>query len=221
MVSKSDNGAAIEFLDPAGKLYALDFMDGYGLGEGMIIHRGTSGHGLYEHAKSLSVALRFGSAVTGYWEDEDQAVVIVNGEQRIAADCVVGADGVHSKTRDYVPGYRIAPRSSELATFRACFSANLLVGDSEAQSNLEEVGVQDQMRRYITTGELGLTLATGKRGRNVIWQVWHKDTLALLQDRPAYSQVPAVVRHTPSEKPRATRSPLCPPGALEVGASCS
>jgi 2-polyprenyl-6-methoxyphenol hydroxylase-like FAD-dependent oxidoreductase len=174
LVSQSDDVAAMEILDPAGKLYALDSMDGYGMGEGMIIHRGTLVHGLYEHAKSLGIDLRFASGATDYWEDEGQAGVTVNGEQRIAADCVVGADGVHSKTRDYVLGYQIAPQPSGLAAFRACFSANLLAGDPDAQWILEEAGVQDRMRRYITTGGLGLTLSTGKRGQNVIWQVWHR-----------------------------------------------
>ncbi|OQE01246.1 hypothetical protein PENVUL_c043G07192 [Penicillium vulpinum] len=218
LVSQSDDVAAIEILDPAGKLYALDSMDGYGVGEGMIIHRGTLIHRLYEHSKALGIDLRFGSAVTEYWEDEHQAGVTVNGEKRIAADCVIGADGVHSKTRDYVLGYQITPQPSGLAAFRACFSASLLADDPEAQWILEEAGVQDRMRRYITTGGLGLTLATGKRGQNVIWQVWHRnheksdeswenvtdarveDALALLKDWPAYSRVAAVLRHTPSEK---------------------
>ncbi|KAJ5197552.1 hypothetical protein N7449_008031 [Penicillium cf. viridicatum] len=217
LVSQSDDVAAMEILDPAGKLYALDSMDGYGLGEGMIIHRGTLVRGLYEHAKSLGIDLRFGSPVTEYWEDKGQAGVTVNSEQRITADCVIGADGVHSKTRDYVLGYQIAPQPSGLAAFRACFSAKLLAGDPEAQWILEEAGLQDRMRRYITTGGLGLTLATGKRGQNVIWQVWHRnhekadeswenitnarveDALALLKDWPAYSRVAAVLRHTPSE----------------------
>lgn len=157
LVSQSDDVAAMEILDPAGKLYALDSMDGYGLGEGMIIHRRALVHELYEHAKSLGVDLRFGSAVTEYWEEQGQAGVTVNGKERIAADCVVGADGMHSKTRVYVLGYQIAPQPSGLAAFRAYFSASLLAGDPEAQWILEEGGVQDQIRRYITTGGLGLT----------------------------------------------------------------
>lgn len=174
LVSQSDDVAAMEILDPAGKLYAMDSMDGYGVGEGMIIHRGTLVNGIYDHAQALGIDMRFGSAVTEYWEDSDQAGVTVNGKERIVADCVIGADGVHSRTRDYVLGHQIKSRVSGLASFRACFSADLLAGDPEAQWILEEKGVHDRMRRYITTGGLGLTLATGKRGQNVIWQVWHR-----------------------------------------------
>ncbi|KAJ5837053.1 hypothetical protein N7447_003079 [Penicillium robsamsonii] len=74
---------------------------------------------------------------------QPQAGVTVNSEQRISADCVIGADGVHSKTRDY-----IAPKPSGLAAFLACFGTNLLAGDPEAQWILEEAGVQDRMRRF-------------------------------------------------------------------------
>lgn len=73
-------------------------MDGYELGEGVNIHRGTLLHGLYEQARSLGVDLPFDSGITEYWEDDDQTGVIIDGEQRSAADCVVGANGVHSKT---------------------------------------------------------------------------------------------------------------------------
>ncbi|KAJ5602445.1 hypothetical protein N7537_005401 [Penicillium hordei] len=92
---------------------------------------------------------------------------------------------------------------------RACFSAKLLAGDPEAQWILEEAGLQDRMRRYITTGGLGLTLATGKRGNNnheKADESWEnitnarvEDALALLKDWPTYSRVAAVLRHTPSE----------------------
>ncbi|KAK4868657.1 hypothetical protein LT330_006859 [Penicillium expansum] len=124
-------------------------MDGYELGEGVNIHRGTLPHGLYEQAKSLGVDLPFDSAITEYWEDDDQAGVIIDSEQRSAADCVVGANGVHTE-------------------FRTCFSAILLAGDPECKWVLEEAGMQDRMRRYVTTGGLGWTLATSKRGHNAM-----------------------------------------------------
>lgn len=182
LISQSDDVAAMEILDPAGKLYAMDAMEGYGVGEGMIIHRGTLVNGLYRHAKSMGIDLRFGSAVTEYWEYDGQAGVTVNGEQKISADCVIGADGVHSKTRDFVLGYQITPQASGLAAFRACFSAELVAGDPEAEWILKEAGMRDRMRRYITDGGLGLTLATGKRGQNIIWQVWHRVRILLETD---------------------------------------
>jgi 2-polyprenyl-6-methoxyphenol hydroxylase-like FAD-dependent oxidoreductase len=184
LVAQSDDVAAMEVLDPAGKLYAMDVMDGYGIGEGMIIHRGTLITSLYRHAASLGIDLRFGSAVTEYWEseDDDQAGVTVNGHQKISADCVIGADGVHSRTREFVLGYRIPTQDSGLAAYRSCFRAELVEGDPDAAWILKEVGERDRMRRYITDGGLGLTLATGKRGQNVIWQVWHRVSILCLPE---------------------------------------
>ncbi|KAF7181291.1 hypothetical protein CNMCM7691_000509 [Aspergillus felis] len=218
LVRQADDVAAMEILDPAGKVYAMDAMTGYGLGEGMIIHRGSLVTGLYEYAMTLGIDLRFGVAVTEYWEEGDSAGVTLDGEQRIAADCVIGADGVHSKAREFVLGYQMTPHVSGLAAFRACFDAGLLADDPEAAWILEQAGEHDRMLRYITTGGLGLTLATGKRGRNIIWQVWHRnheqadeswanttgaaaeDALALLQDWPVYSKIAPVLRHTPKDK---------------------
>lgn len=174
LIAQADDVAAIEILDPSGKVYAMDVMDGYGVGEGMIIHRGTLVHGLYSHARSLGIDLRFGSAITDYWERDGRAGVTVNGVQKVCADCVIGADGVHSKTRNFVLGYKITPQASGLGAFRACFNADLVADDPEAKWILEEAGKRDRMRRYITDGGLGLTLATGKRGQNIIWQVWHR-----------------------------------------------
>ncbi|EPS26132.1 hypothetical protein PDE_01068 [Penicillium oxalicum 114-2] len=216
LLAQSDDVAAMEVLNPAGKLYAIDKMDGYGMGEGMIIHRGTLITVLHRHAIALGIDLRLGAAVTEYWETEDQAGVTVDGRERIAADCVIGMDGVHSRTRDYVLGHRISTHNSGLAAYRSCFSAELVANDPDAAWILEEVGKRDRMRRYITDGGLGLTLATGKRGQNIIWQVWHRndaksaefwenttqarveDALSLLQDWPIYPKIAAVLRHTPS-----------------------
>ncbi|RAH68131.1 FAD-dependent oxidoreductase [Aspergillus aculeatinus CBS 121060] len=220
LVAEADAVAALEVLDPAGKLYALDAMDGYGVGEGMIIQRATLVTGLYRHAVALGIDLRFGAAVTEYWEaqDGDRAGVTVNGGLTLAADCVIGADGVHSRTRDFVLGYRPPAQDSGLAAYRACFSAELVAGDPDAAWILKEVGERDRVRRYITDGGLGLTLATGKRGKNVVWQVWHRneqaqaaeswertssagveDALALMQDWPVYPKIAAVLRHTPRD----------------------
>ena len=58
---------------------------------------------LLRYARRIGVDLRFGKRVTDYWEDVEygRAGVVVEGE-RIAADIVVGADGVRSHARERV-----------------------------------------------------------------------------------------------------------------------
>ena len=58
---------------------------------------------LLKYAEKIGVDIRFNQNVTEYWEcgAEGKVGVIVNGE-RLAADVVVGADGVRSRARELV-----------------------------------------------------------------------------------------------------------------------
>lgn len=70
-------------------------------GESHMIPRGRLAEILYNYARSLGIEMRLGVKVSEYWEDGDEAGIVVNGE-RIAADCVVCADGAHSRARHFV-----------------------------------------------------------------------------------------------------------------------
>jgi 2-polyprenyl-6-methoxyphenol hydroxylase-like FAD-dependent oxidoreductase len=91
-------------------------------------NRGLLQHLIYEHATSLNIKFRFGTRVNQYFEEENCAGVIIDGE-RIEADGVVAADGVHSTARADVMGIKQRPRSSGFAVFRTCFSLDRLAGD--------------------------------------------------------------------------------------------
>ncbi|KAL5358598.1 FAD/NAD(P)-binding domain-containing protein [Aspergillus floccosus] len=218
LTSLADNIVEMEVLDSAGKVHAVDNTAGYGLQGGMIINRSSLVMTLYEYAKALGIDMRFSATVTDFWEDDEAAGVILDGKQRIAAECVVGADGVHSKAQAIVLGHPVPKHPSGLAVFRACFSANTLVGDPEAGWILEDAGNRDRFQRIVGKDGLTLTLATGKRGQNIVWQLWHEttqhaseswnknpnvnvqDALALIKEWPIYPRLAAVLRHTPSEK---------------------
>lgn len=64
----------------------------------------------------LGVDIRLSSHVSSYWETDEAAGVICNGE-RLTADAVVGADGVRSAARAMVL-VRILSRLSRL--MRSC-----------------------------------------------------------------------------------------------------
>jgi 2-polyprenyl-6-methoxyphenol hydroxylase-like FAD-dependent oxidoreductase len=49
----------------------------------------------------MGIDIRFGQQVTEYWETDEAAGVVTNGE-RLTADVVIGADGVRSKAREKV-----------------------------------------------------------------------------------------------------------------------
>lgn len=66
-------------------------------------HRGEIHRILYDHALELGIEIRLGQKVTEYFELENGAGVISNGE-RIEADVILAADGVRSKARTIVLG---------------------------------------------------------------------------------------------------------------------
>lgn len=55
-------------------------------------HRGEIHQIVFNHAQRLGVDIRLGQTVSEYWETENAAGVVANGD-RLEADVVVGADG--------------------------------------------------------------------------------------------------------------------------------
>jgi 2-polyprenyl-6-methoxyphenol hydroxylase-like FAD-dependent oxidoreductase len=82
-------------------------------------HRSHSQILFYEYAMSVGIEIIFNTQVTEYFENDHEAGIIVDG-QRVTADCVVAADGVHSKARRFVTGVEDNPKPSGFAIFR-CF----------------------------------------------------------------------------------------------------
>lgn len=86
---------------PSGKfIHAIPFDDFTGE-KGYLIHKGSLIHVMYEHAQSLGINIRHNCSVTDHWETKQQAGVVANGE-RIAVDCVICAEGIHSRGRSII-----------------------------------------------------------------------------------------------------------------------
>lgn len=83
---------------------------------------------IFDYAKSLGVRFRFGKRVNEYFEERDRAGVVIDGE-RIEADSVFAADGIHSAARKHVIGILQHPRTSGFAVYRTWFPLDLLAKD--------------------------------------------------------------------------------------------
>ncbi|KAL2061089.1 hypothetical protein VTL71DRAFT_9141 [Oculimacula yallundae] len=83
---------------------------------------------IYKYAMEIGVKFRFGSRVTRFHEDNDSAGIYI-GDELLIADAVIGADGVHSKAREFVTRKDDAPRTSGGAVYRAYFDLDLLAND--------------------------------------------------------------------------------------------
>ena len=88
-------------------------------------HRAEIHRAVYEHALARGIDVRLGQNVTDYFESEQEAGVMSNGE-RMTADCVVAAEGVKSRGRKIVLGFEDRPKASGYAVWRAWFSAEEL-----------------------------------------------------------------------------------------------
>lgn len=87
--------------------------------------RGRAHKIMFEYAQSIGVDVRFGIRITRFFEDENQAGVYV-GDEKVAGDAVIAADGVHSKARQLVNQNPENTRSSGFAAYRCWFPVEAL-----------------------------------------------------------------------------------------------
>lgn len=101
-------------------------------------HRGEMHGVVWEHARGLGVDVRLGRRVVGYFEDEREAGVVVEGGERFVGDVVLAADGVRSTARTIVLGYEDKPKASGYAIWRAWFSSEGLARDPLTRHLVED-----------------------------------------------------------------------------------
>ncbi|KAI1619181.1 hypothetical protein EDD37DRAFT_545733, partial [Exophiala viscosa] len=82
--------------------------------------RGRAHKLIYDYAASIGVQVKFGTRVTQFFENEHEAGVYV-GDEKITADAVIAADGVHSKARALILKNPENSRSSGFAAYRCWF----------------------------------------------------------------------------------------------------
>lgn len=93
-------------------------------------HRGEIHEIVYHHALAIGIDIRLGHKVEDYFETDDKAGVVANGE-RFFGDVVLAADGVRSKGRTVVLGYEDKPKSSGYAIYRTWFDSVKLAEDPD------------------------------------------------------------------------------------------
>jgi 2-polyprenyl-6-methoxyphenol hydroxylase-like FAD-dependent oxidoreductase len=93
-------------------------------------HRGELYSIIYQHALDRGIEFKLGQRVTDYFEDDEKAGVVVNGE-RMLADIVIAAEGVRSRGRKIVLGFDDKPKSSGYAVYRAWFPGEVLLSNEK------------------------------------------------------------------------------------------
>ncbi|KAF2864790.1 hypothetical protein BDV95DRAFT_588480 [Massariosphaeria phaeospora] len=133
-------------------------------------HRGDLYRIIYQHAKDWGIDMRFGQRITDYYEDNDKAGVIVNGEKMVA-DVVIAAEGVRSRGRKIVLGFDDKPKSSGYAVYRAWFS-----GDAIAKNEkLKHLVVNGDTHSGWVGPDLHFLVSSLKDGKEFNWVFTHVD----------------------------------------------
>jgi salicylate hydroxylase len=91
----------------------------------------------------LGIPLHMGTEVMEF--NENKPSIFLKGGSEIEADIIIGADGIKSKTRELVLGFKDAPKSSGYACYRAFFPGDWLKDDPLCKHFVEK----DMLNVYI------------------------------------------------------------------------
>ncbi|KAJ6014956.1 hypothetical protein N7540_009547 [Penicillium herquei] len=135
-------------------------------------HRGELHTVVFNYAKDdLGIPIHLGQKVTEYFEDENEAGIVLECGSKITADLVIGADGVRSKARELVLGYVDKPKSSGYGIFRAWFSNEDMIRDPRTKHFCEN---GDTFNGWIGP-DVHFLFSTIKNGQDCCWVMTHKD----------------------------------------------
>ncbi|KAK4545700.1 hypothetical protein LTR36_002654 [Oleoguttula mirabilis] len=102
---------------------------------GYIGHRGDYHEVFLQAVRETGVPILMGHEVVGF--DEDRPSIVLADGSEITADVVVGADGIKSRARELVLGFKDHPRSSGYSCFRAYFPGEIVKGDAKCREFVE------------------------------------------------------------------------------------
>jgi salicylate hydroxylase len=94
---------------------------------GYIGHRGDYHDTFLRAVRDAGIEMNVGCEVVAF--DEDKPSITLADGREIFADLIVGADGIKSKTRELVLGFKDAPKSSGYSCYRAYFPGDYLKDD--------------------------------------------------------------------------------------------
>ncbi|KAK7425874.1 hypothetical protein QQZ08_007588 [Neonectria magnoliae] len=159
----------MSIFSPTNELLLENPMDCFAVGDGYLIHRGTLVFVLYEYARSVGIDIQLSSSVTEYWETAKEAGVVVNGT-RLAADCVICAEGIHSRGRAMIMGQRDFDEeaNSAFSAFRGYMRMDELGEDADARWFVDEARSRDFFQVWAANGT-HFSFFTAQHGEVLVW----------------------------------------------------
>ncbi|KAF1968474.1 FAD/NAD(P)-binding domain-containing protein [Bimuria novae-zelandiae CBS 107.79] len=133
-------------------------------------HRGELYDIIYQHAKARELDIQLSQRVTDYFEDDEKAGVVVNGE-RMEADVVIAAEGVRSRGRKIVLGFDDKPKSSGYAVYRCWFHGNTI----KDNALIRHLVVNGDTHSGFIGPDLHFLVSSLKNGKEFNWVFTHVD----------------------------------------------
>ena len=126
---------------------------------------------IFDYAMSQGIEIRLGQKVTEYFENDNEAGVVSNGD-RIVGDVVLGADGVRSEARGLGLGLKDKPKATGYAIYRAWMGS-----DELAKNPLTKDLVNNGDRHIGWYGpNIHFVTASFKNATEFCWNCTHEDT---------------------------------------------
>ncbi|KAI0389969.1 putative monooxygenase [Xylariaceae sp. FL0594] len=134
-------------------------------------HRGEFHSVVFEHALEIGVEMRLGSRVVDYFENDDEAGVVLESGEKMTANVVLAAEGVRSKGRKIVLGYEDKPKASGYAVYRVWFAADQMAKDLDLRYFTDN---GDKHVAWLGP-DVHFIAASVKNGKDFSWVCTHKD----------------------------------------------
>ncbi|KAF7593826.1 hypothetical protein BBP40_010761 [Aspergillus hancockii] len=199
-----------EVFDHTGRYAGWYDLKGYGHGFGYTLNRGVLVSSMYNYARSLGIDIRLGLEVTDYWETEYEAGVVVKGE-RIAADCVVCAEGINSRAMTTINGQEPEEKETGFTATRG-FLNSALLGDDPKVRWLQERTNSGKIRVWVGDNTQVHMWSKKENDGELFWYCVHEDgdstktssaidpILEAIKDWPIRDQLEPIIRKVPPQQ---------------------
>ncbi|EEP82799.1 predicted protein [Uncinocarpus reesii 1704] len=174
--------------DYTGYAYGEFELHGYNEGRGYTANRGALVSVMYEYSQTLGIKVFLDSTVTDYWESESEAGVVVNGE-RVAADCVICAEGIHSPGRKIITGQEMELQETGFSATRGYLDANIVAQDSKLSWIIDDIETEDCIYGWLGP-RVHFGITTKKKDNELFWYCCHQRRLIVVGDA-AHAALPS------------------------------
>lgn len=133
-------------------------------------HRADFHHIVFQYASDMGIPIHLGKRCHEYFENNDEAGILLETGEKVVADVVIAADGFRSKGRDMVLGHHLQPTASGHKCFRSWFSG-------------EEILKYPETTKFCNNGDtftgwigrdVHFLFSTLKDGKDCSWAITYK-----------------------------------------------